>query len=64
MGHKSDVAEAIALIQSEYAADYMGAAKSFLGQAISRDRSKLTITLSQPQFVKDLAKKFTFDMVT
>ena len=62
VGHKSDVAEAIALIQSEYAADYMGAAKSFLGQAISRDRSKLTITLSQPQFVKDLAKKFTFDM--
>lgn len=62
IGSRVDVDEAVALINGKYAATYMGEVKSFLNQAISRDRSNHTITLSQPQFVKDLAQKFNFDM--
>ena len=49
------------MILSEYDATDEGEARSLLGMAITRNRSKRTLKLSQFSYVADIAKKFGFD---
>eukprot|EP00798_Chlamydomonas_sp_ICE-L_P011880 gene11880-biopygen9845 len=60
-GHADDVQDAVNIILNAYDATDEGQARSFLGMAITRDRAKSTLTLSQLAYVKDMAKKFGFD---
>ena len=60
-GHAKDVQDAVNIILSEYDATDEGEARSFLGMAITRNRSNRTLKLSQSSYVADIAKKFGFD---
>jgi len=59
-GHNEDVADATEIIMKSYKSVDNGDARSFLGMAITRDRRNRTITLSQPNYVNEVAKKHNF----
>ena len=63
VGSSDDVSDVIKLILNKYEAKDLGDVKSFLNMAVTRDRSpsNLTVTLSQPKYVEDVATKFNFD---
>jgi hypothetical protein len=58
-GTKVDVDEAVTVMLQSYEATQSDA-NSFLGMGIKRDRTKRTISLSQPNYVDDMAKKLNF----
>ena len=60
-GHNDDVNEALKVITDNYECSEIEDARSFLGMAITRDRSAGTLTLSQPTYVDEVAKKHNFD---
>ena len=60
VGHSDDVAEALKVITDTYKCSEPEDARSFLGMAINRNRRAGTLTLSQPTYVTDLAKKHNF----
>lgn len=61
-GHPSDVDEAMKIITNEYACSEIEDARSFLGMAITRDHAAGTLTLSQPSYIDEIAKKHNFDL--
>jgi hypothetical protein len=60
-GHPSDVDDALHVITSNYECSPTTDARSFLGMAITRDRRAGTLTLAQPAYVEEVAKRFHFD---
>lgn len=61
-GHPDDIADALKVITDRYDCSEVEVARSFLGMAITRDPAAGTLTLSQPTFVDELAKKHGFDV--
>ena len=59
-GHSDDVNDAVQIILLTYDATDEGQASSFLGMAITRDRSKMTLKLSQATYVEELGNKFSY----
>ena len=56
-----DVDDTIQIILEAYKATNKGEASSFLNLAITRDRSRRTLTLSQTAYIKEMAAKFGVD---
>ena len=61
-GHPDDVSEALKVITDNYDCSEVEDARSFLGMAITRDRNAGTLTLSQPNYIDEIAKKHGFDL--
>ena len=61
-GSASDVQDAVDVILSTCDATDEGDASSFLGMAITRDRLRRTLNLSQSAYVEDVAGKYKFDV--
>jgi len=62
VGHAEDVKDALSIITEKYDCSEVSDARSFLGMAITRDRTSGTISLSQPTYIDEVAKKFKFDL--
>jgi len=61
-GSATDVQDAVDVILSTYDATDEGDASSFLGMAITRDRLRRTLKLSQTAYIEDMAAKYKFDV--
>lgn len=62
VGHSDDVADALSIITDAYKCSEVEDARSFLGMAITRDRQAGTLTLSQPSYIEEIARKHGFDL--
>ena len=60
-GHPDDVSSALKVITDNYDCSKVTDASSFLGMRIERNRAAGILTLSQPTYIDDIAKKFEHD---
>lgn len=61
-GHPDDVSEALKVITDNYACSEIDDVRSFLGMAITRDLTAGTISISQHNFIDQIADKLNFSL--